>query len=679
MGLTTEQGQDFNNFLKDIGIDFERENTLDAFSRRFTELGESLKTANQKTQEAYEGINDAGLINVALSSKVALAAKRAQEELENMAKANQAWTNSWTARGIKYAEDNGLLISEVFKSSFVTGQEAEGTDYVGDFFRSIEDAIAKESARLRLTAMGASEGLIEAILGSQGWEEVFKRVIRDGVSGLKNLQAEFDKTAAGIEELAEETKKLEEAQKAAFEAAQDLVDENIRRLQALADDAVQAYQKAKDAADEFRRWTMNNLTNLQILPDIEVELGRFENSIISSIESMQSGLQSAFRSGLIFESDFNDLQRWVATESQALSEIARRRDELANRASLSESLISEYQQALTSSMKLTNLLGRLKDETETITVTEVSEGVVTLGASLKELGFTVTRSYEETIEKVQDKTAGLLQGFKDMAQKSRDFAENLRKLRDMGLDPMLFNQLVEAGVEAGGETAQALVDGGSETIGEINTLFDEINQLGAELGYEVSQTMYDSGKDMTYGLLEGIKSQQEQLLETARMMAQAFSDEFKSRLDIAVEAPVVQARQTMEKAQEAVQEAQKANVAAVQTLQDIITKAGIALGGKLSTAFRAGIEEKKGAAEALLTDVLSGQVQDISGIASGITSAEFKSAALRTGGSTVTNYYVQVEANTRAQGAKAGEAVVDQLTKYVQSSGNSDISALLST
>jgi hypothetical protein len=184
---------------------------------------------------------------------------------------------------------------------------------------------------------------------------------------------------------------------------------------------------------------------------------------------------------------------------------------------------------------------------------------------------------------------------------------------------------------------------------------------------------------MTYGLLEGIKSQQEQLLETARMMAQAFSDEFKSRLDIAVEAPVVQARQTMEKAQEAVQEAQKANVAAVQTLQDIITKAGIALGGKLSTAFRAGIEEKKGAAEALLTDVLSGQVQDISGIASGITSAEFKSAALRTGGSTVTNYYVQVEANTRAQGAKAGEAVVDQLTKYVQSSGNSDISALLST
>jgi len=671
MGLTVEQGEDFNDFLKSIGIDFERENTLERFARRFGELAENLKTENQKIQDAYEGTSDAGLINAAAQSKMAMAVRRANEELERQ--------NNALAASLEYLNYLESIGASVGRTTFEPLDRSQGTDYVGDFFRGIEDAVKKESARIRLLALGASEGLVDAILGSQGWEEIFKRVIRDGEAGLQRLQAEFNKTAAGIAEVTEAAKALEEAQRKALEAAEDLIQKNVERLQAIADKAVQAYNKAKDAADEFRRWTMNNLTNLQILPDIEVELGRFESSIISSIENMQSGLQSAFRSGLIFESDFNDLQRWVATESQALSEIARRRDELANRASLSESLISEYQQALTSSMKLTNLLGRLKDETETITVTEVSEGVVTLGASLKELGFTVTRSYEETIEKVQDKTAGLLQGFKDMAQKSRDFAENLRKLRDMGLDPMLFNQLVEAGVEAGGETAQALVDGGSATIGEINTLFDEINQLGAELGYEVSQTMYDSGKDMTYGLLEGIKSQQEQLLETARMMAQAFSDEFKSRLDIAVEAPVVQARQTMEKAQEAVQEAQKANVAAVQTLQDIITKAGIALGGKLSTAFRAGIEEKKGAAEALLTDVLSGQVQDITGIASGITSAEFKAAALRTGSEKVTNYYIQVEANTRAQGAKAGEAVVDSLTKYVQSSGNSDISALLST
>ena len=671
MGLTVEQGEDFNDFLKSIGIDFERENTLERFARRFGELAENLKTENQKIQDAYEGTSDAGLINAAAQSKMAMAVRRANEELERQ--------NNALAASLEYLNYLESIGASVGRTTFEPLDRSQGTDYVGDFFRGIADAVKKESARIRLLALGASEGLVDAILGSQGWEEIFKRVIRDGEAGLQRLQAEFNKTAAGIAEVTEAAKALEEAQRKALEAAEDLIQKNVERLQAIADKAVQAYNKAKDAADEFRRWTMNNLTNLQILPDIEVELGRFESSIISSIENMQSGLQSAFRSGLIFESDFNDLQRWVATESQALSEIARRRDELANRASLSESLISEYQQALTSSMKLTNLLGRLKDETETITVTEVSEGVVTLGASLKELGFTVTRSYEETIEKVQDKTAGLLQGFKDMAQKSRDFAENLRKLRDMGLDPMLFNQLVEAGVEAGGETAQALVDGGSATIGEINTLFDEINQLGAELGYEVSQTMYDSGKDMTYGLLEGIKSQQEQLLETARMMAQAFSDEFKSRLDIAVEAPVVQARQTMEKAQEAVQEAQKANVAAVQTLQDIITKAGIALGGKLSTAFRAGIEEKKGAAEALLTDVLSGQVQDITGIASGITSAEFKAAALRTGSEKVTNYYIQVEANTRAQGAKAGEAVVDSLTKYVQSSGNSDISALLST
>jgi len=51
-----------------------------------------------------------------------------------------------------------------------------------------------------------------------------------------------------------------------------------------------------------------------------------------------------------------------------------------------------------------------------------------------------------------------------------------------------------------------------------------------------------------------------------------------------------------------------------------------------------------------LQDVLSGQVQDISGIASGITSAEFQAAALRTGGTTVNNYYeVQVQPGNRMQ------------------------------
>jgi hypothetical protein len=64
--------------------------------------------------------------------------------------------------------------------------------------------------------------------------------------------------------------------------------------------------------------------------------------------------------------------------------------------------------------------------------------------------------------------------------------------------------LYSAGVEAGGETAQALVDGGQETVSEISSIFAEVNALGATLGEEVATTLYGTGIDLADGLIEGI-------------------------------------------------------------------------------------------------------------------------------------------------------------------------------
>jgi hypothetical protein len=610
--------------------------------------------------------------------KAGTAARETQEDLENMAAANKAWTDSWTARAVKFAEDNGIALNEIFKKNIVTGAAQTGTDYVSDFFQGIEDSVKKEAARIKLAAMGASEGLIEAILGAGGWEQVYNRVIKGGIEGLKDLQREFNQTAAGIQELTDAIKEAEKAQQALRDAAQKAIDDNIARLEAEFKKAEAYFVQVQQKAEEFKRWSLDNISNIQILPDFETQLGKFESAIVSTIQGIQNQLISAVRSGLIFEDDFANLQRWVDTESVALMEIARRRDELANRYSLSESLIREYQTALTSALSLTGLFGRLKDETETKTVSEVTSGVVKLSGSLKEFNLTVTRSYEETIQKVIDKSEGLVQGFRDIAQKARDFAENLRKLRDMGLDPMLFNQLVSAGVEAGGETAQALVDGGSETVNEINSIFDEINQLGAELGMDVGQTMYDAGKDITYGLLDGIKSEQEQLYELATEMARTFSETFKNNFSVAIDQPVKAAESAANTAKAALDQAKDANVDALVQINELIAGAEKALSGKLSSAFRAGVEGKLGAFEAVRQDIISGQVTDIGGLTRGLTSAKAEELLKGTGGTTVNNYYnVEVKADTRTQGAKAGEALVNQINKFEQTSGTTDVSRLL--
>jgi hypothetical protein len=105
-------------------------------------------------------------------------------ELENA----QTRLNNAAAASMEYLSYLQQIGASVGFAEFEPLDRTQGTDYVGDFFRGIEDAVEKESARIRLVAMGVSEGLVDAILGAQGWESVFKRVIRDGEAGLQRLQ-----------------------------------------------------------------------------------------------------------------------------------------------------------------------------------------------------------------------------------------------------------------------------------------------------------------------------------------------------------------------------------------------------------------------------------------------------------------------------------------------------------
>jgi hypothetical protein len=549
------------------------------------------------------------------------------------------------------------------------GAKTAATDFIKEFFNGIDEEIRKQEARVRLERMGASEGLIDAILGSQGWSKVFQRVIRDGVAGLKTLQAEFNRTGAGIEELTKKTEAFEEAQQKALKAAQDEIDRNAAALQRLADEAQKAYERAVEAADNFL-YKMKEISQIDILPNSEEEIGRFEAQIIGSIDRIRSELKTAFRDKLIYQEDFDAISAWATAEEFELRRIAQLRDDLANRFALSEALIGDYKRALTAGLQLTGLLSQIKTQTEKRMVTEVQEGMVTIGDSMRQFAVSVTKSYEETIDKTVSKSEGLLQGFRDMAVKAREFAENLRKLRQMGLDPMLFDQLVQAGVVAGGETAQALVDGGQASVNEISSIFQELNELGGSLGEEVAASLYGSGIDMVDGLLAGIRSQQDALLEQARAMARAFSDEFNSRVTVAAGKPVEAARQAAETAQSVATQASQANAAALAEIDRLIANANKALGGNLPSSFVPGIQQKLGGFEALRADILAGQVQDISGITAGMTSAEAAAALKGTGGTTVNNYYeVNVKTDATQSNAMVGQAIASTFDTFVRNGG----------
>lgn len=535
-------------------------------------------------------------------------------------------------------------------------------NYVKEFTDKLAEEIKKQTVREQLKLEGASEGLIDSILGSEGWESVWKQ-IGAGKLVLKDLQDQFYKTAAGAAEL----KKAAADLKAWEDAVKAIDDQLTKDLQDIADKAA-----------EVKRSFADLLNGFVVLPTIQRTIGEFEQQVTSHLESIEASLRSAFDNKDIFEAGYKELQAFARKELEALRKIGQQRDELAERFNLADGLIKNYREAFTAALNLTTLFGQLKDETETRTVTSVSRALMRLGGSMREFEVTISSTYEETIGGIQSKSQGVLEGFRAMAQKAREFADNLRKLRELGLDSQLFNQLVEAGVEAGGETAKALVEGGKTTIDELNDLFKEIDAVGGNLGQEMAAELYSTGIDMANGLLEGIRSKQAELENQARNMAQAFNDAFQASLKVEVGI----AQKAAEDAARAAADAAKAELGpkpvlpvisedpAMKQIQSLIDGANRYIKNITDPLKATGASQKLNIYESLKADLQAGVPLNLSGIQSGLSRDELIARAKAAGG-TVNNYYtVQVTSDSRTSGAKAGEAVVESLQKFGQLNGN---------
>ena len=393
-------------------------------------------------------------------------------------------------------------------------------DYVKAFTNGIREEAEKQSARAQLATLGASAGLIEKILNTDGWKKVWLS-IKNGTLSVKELQKAFNASADGAKELQDASDAAAEAAARQAEAARNLFIEEQQRLAEVVANMRELEKELKD------------ISVLDMMPS-QAEMGQYESSVSEQFKNIKSTIQKAFDNKAILRKAYDELMAYADREQAVLQGIARQRDDVAERYNLAKALIEEYQGVFRGALNLTSLLNQIESRSKKVTVTQFTEGVVKMGSSLRGLRVTLTKEWEEQVEETINKSQGLVQKFQEMATKARAFAENLRILRDMGLNPMLFNQLVQAGVEAGGETAQALVDGGKATVDEVSSLFAEIDSLGATLGEEVARSLYGDGVDMSKSLLEGLKSLETQYELAGISLAKAFTTKFNEMVTEAV-------------------------------------------------------------------------------------------------------------------------------------------------
>lgn len=248
--------------------------------------------------------------------------------------------------------------------------------------------------------------------------------------------------------------------------------------------AMAAYQKLAIAMGEFKASMGEVLIGVRPLETATRIIGDFEQASVDAFTNVQEKVAEALKNGLVSAATFDALTRYAAREAKVLNEIAAQRDAIAKKIDIAKNLVSTVRDYV----------------------------------SISELGAT---------------SAEITNNFKSIIDKTVAFGKNLLALKKAGLDRNLFAQILGAGLEAGGQTAQAIVEGGDSAITELNGLFKELNLAAEGIAQTSTDVMYAVGEEIiSNGFIAGLMAQDSALVKAAQVLADAFTSTFTTGLSV---------------------------------------------------------------------------------------------------------------------------------------------------
>jgi hypothetical protein len=332
------------------------------------------------------------------------------------------------------------------------------------------------------------------------------------ISGnVENIKEEAGKIPA-VPVMPDTTKPGAKGTKAANDAAAKAAEASRKA----ADQLAEAYIKAAEAAEEFMVSTRKMVAGFTDLFKVTPALGAFEQATVDAFTNIFDTIDSALSDGLILSGAANALRDYATSERKTLQAIARQRDVLAGKIDVARTITAGV-------MGLVNITGFL--ETTSRSVTE------TVGTIINGISVATTKTFDVV------ESGGLIDNFQKLVDKTKAFAKNLVALKKLGLNSQLFAQLVNAGADAGGATAEAIVAGGADTISALNGLYNELALSASDIAANATDTLYEVGQQVvSNGFIEGLLSQDSELQRAAQTLADAFASTFTTQLQLAVDA-----------------------------------------------------------------------------------------------------------------------------------------------
>jgi phage-related protein len=126
----------------------------------------------------------------------------------------------------------------------------------------------------------------------------------------------------------------------------------------------------------------------------------------------------------------------------------------------------------------------------------------------------------------------LVQGLRDKYAAMLNFTGKIKQLTARGLNSATIDQIVQAGVEGGTATLDALSAATPAALAEVNRLQASIARQSTKLGDAAGMSMYGAGVRAQQGLIEGLTSNSRALEAAAATIADKLVSTVKTRLAI---------------------------------------------------------------------------------------------------------------------------------------------------
>jgi hypothetical protein len=240
------------------------------------------------------------------------------------------------------------------------------------------------------------------------------------------------------------------------------------------------------------------------------QLGNFEKAVVDAFDAITKQVNEGISDKLITKSAGKALKDYASIVKSQLQQIASERDKLANKFQLGKALIADTKNAVIEFANLASIMSDVGEDVTRTTSYMVDEFMITTTETVKSL------ANAETI----------IGKYRDILGQTRTFADNLKKLKAMGISGELYSQILAGGLQQGAAIAESLVAGGQSAVTELNGVFTDLAAEGAAMGEQAAQVMYGAGVDLSDGLISGLLSADEKLRKAAETLAKSFRDTF---------------------------------------------------------------------------------------------------------------------------------------------------------